>query len=64
MGTCRRCSGSACPGDVHPDDLLPGWAKHAWSLFFAPWIAEATVFVYNYSRFDAMALMAQMRRAG
>ncbi len=52
------------PGDVHLTISSPGWAKHAWSLFFAPWIAEATVFVYNYSRFDAMALMAQMRRAG
>ena len=37
-----------------PEHLqLPGWAKHAWSCFFAPWIAEATVFVYNYARFDA-----------
>src|SRR5690606_19515133 len=39
-------------------------AKHAWSCFFTPWIAEATVFVYNYSRFDAAALLARIRRAG
>jgi acetyl-CoA synthetase len=42
----------------------PGWAKHAWSCFFAPWIAEATIFVYNYSRFDAAGLLDQIRRAG
>lgn len=51
------------PGDIHLNISCPGWVKHAWSCFFAPWIAEATVFVYNYSRFDAEALLAQLRRA-
>lgn len=51
------------PGDVHLAISSPGWAKHAWSCFFAPWIAEATIFVYNYSRFDAAALIDQLRRA-
>lgn len=48
------------PGDVHLNVASPGWAKHAWSNVFTPWIAEACVFVYNYTRFDAKALMAQM----
>ncbi|MGW5721780.1 AMP-binding protein [Amycolatopsis sp. NPDC003865] len=52
------------PGDVHLNISSPGWAKHAWSNFFAPWNAEATVFLYNYNRFDAGALMAQMDRCG
>jgi acetyl-CoA synthetase len=52
------------PGDVHMTISAPGWGKHAWSLFFAPWIAEATIFVYNYGRFDARALVAQLDRAG
>ncbi len=52
------------PGDVHLAISSPGWAKHAWSCFFAPWIAEATIFVYNYARFDAAALLGQIRRAG
>jgi acetyl-CoA synthetase len=52
------------PGDVHLAISSPGWAKHAWSCFFAPWIAEATIFVYNYRRFDAAALLSQIRRAG
>ncbi|MDH6198408.1 acetyl-CoA synthetase [Mycobacterium frederiksbergense] len=51
------------PGDVHLAISSPGWAKHAWSCFFAPWIAEATIFVYNYHRFDAAALLNQLRRA-
>ncbi|WP_063012236.1 AMP-binding protein [Nocardia kruczakiae] len=51
------------PGDVHLAISAPGWAKHAWSCFFAPWIAEATIFVYNYGRFDAEALLGQLRRA-
>ena len=52
------------PGDVHLNISSPGWAKHAWSNVFAPWNAEATVFLYNYSRFDATALMSQMERCG
>ncbi|WP_030013445.1 AMP-binding protein [Curtobacterium sp. S6] len=48
------------PGDVHLNVASPGWAKHAWSNIFTPWIAEATVFIYNYSRFDAAALMQIM----
>jgi len=27
------------PGDVHLNISSPGWAKHAWSCFFAPWNA-------------------------
>ncbi|AVZ76090.1 AMP-dependent synthetase [Streptomyces lunaelactis] len=52
------------PGDVHLNISSPGWAKHAWSNLFAPWNAEATVFIHNYTRFDAGQLMAEMDRAG
>ncbi|MFI7869633.1 AMP-binding protein [Streptomyces salinarius] len=52
------------PGDVHLNISSPGWAKHAWSNLFAPWNAEATVFLYNYTRFDATRLMSEMDRAG
>jgi len=45
------------PGDVHLNLSSPGWAKHAWSNFFAPWLAEATVAIFNYARFDARALL-------
>ncbi|MER6027560.1 AMP-binding protein [Streptomyces sp. NPDC001851] len=51
------------PGDVHLNISSPGWAKHAWSNLFAPWNAEATVFLFNYTRFDAARLMAEMDRA-
>lgn len=49
------------PGDVHLNISSPGWAKHAWSCFFAPWLAEATVLVHNYTRFDADALLEVLR---
>lgn len=52
------------PGDVHLNISSPGWAKHAWSNLFAPWTAEATVFLPTYARFDAVRLMAEMDRAG
>ncbi|PZF59546.1 AMP-dependent synthetase [Curtobacterium sp. MCSS17_008] len=52
------------PGDVHLAISSPGWGKHAWSCFFAPWIAEATVFVYDTPRFDPAGLLAQLEDAG
>ncbi len=52
------------PGDVHLAISSPGWGKHAWSCFFAPWNAEATVFIYNYARFDAAALRRQLDEGG
>ncbi|MEU1555494.1 AMP-binding protein [Streptomyces scabiei] len=52
------------PGDVHLNISSPGWAKHAWSNLFAPWNAEATVFIHNYTRFDAGRLLSEMDRAG
>ena len=52
------------PGDVHLNISSPGWAKHAWSNVFAPWIAGATVFIYNYQRFSAGELMRVMDEHG
>ncbi|MFF2306604.1 AMP-binding protein [Streptomyces sp. NPDC058128] len=52
------------PGDVHLNISSPGWAKHAWSNLFAPWNAEATVFIHNYTRFDPARLMDEMERNG
>jgi acetyl-CoA synthetase len=52
------------PGDVHLNVSSPGWAKHAWSNVFAPWIAGATAFVVNQPRFDAAGLLDTMARCG
>ena len=52
------------PGDVHLNLSSPGWAKHAWSSFFAPWNAQACALSLNYERFDARAVLDQMARCG
>jgi acetyl-CoA synthetase len=52
------------PGDVHLNVSSPGWAKHAWSNVFAPWIAGATAFVVNQQRFDPAGLLHTMARCG
>ena len=52
------------PGDIHCNLSSPGWAKHAWSCFFAPWNAEATVFVINQSRFNARGLLDALTGCG
>jgi acetyl-CoA synthetase len=49
-------------GDVHLNISSPGWAKHAWSCFFAPWNAGACVFIFNQARFSAKALLAALER--
>jgi acetyl-CoA synthetase len=51
------------PGDVHLNVSSPGWAKHAWSNVFAPWIAGATTCLFNYERFDAVAMLDVLREA-
>ena len=52
------------PGDIHLNISSPGWAKHAWSNVFAPWNAAATVFIYNFARFDADALLETIASCG
>ncbi|MBN9004293.1 MAG: AMP-binding protein [Rhizobiales bacterium] len=52
------------PGDVHLNISSPGWAKHAWSCFFAPWNAGATIFICNQPRFEAKGLLTTIGRCG
>ena len=52
------------PDDIHLNISTPGWAKHAWSSFFAPWNAGATIFVHNYDRFDAGRTLNVIARCG
>jgi acetyl-CoA synthetase len=50
------------PGDVHLNLSSPGWAKHAWSSFFAPWNAEATIVAMQTARFDSAQLLRELVR--
>ena len=49
------------PGDVHLNVSSPGWAKHAWSCVFAPWLAGATIAIFNYERFVASEMLDVLR---
>jgi len=49
-------------GDLHYNISSPGWAKHAWSSFFAPWNAGTAMFVYNQARFDARRILEALGR--
>jgi acetyl-CoA synthetase len=51
-------------GDVHQNVSSPGWAKHAWSSFFAPWNAGASIFVLEQARFSAQRTVQWLHRAG
>lgn len=51
-------------GDLHWNISSPGWAKHAWSCFFAPWNAGAGVFIFEQARFDAKRTLDTIVRCG
>ena len=50
--------------DIHQNISSPGWAKHAWSCFFAPWNAGATTFVYDAPRFRAANALRVLEDVG
>ena len=52
------------PGDLHLNISSPGWAKHAWSCFFSPWMAQAAIFIVNQRRFNARGLLDTIARCG
>jgi len=52
------------PGDIHFNISSPGWAKHAWSCVFTPWIAGAAVFIANQPRFAAKPVLDAIRDNG
>jgi len=54
----------AAPRRRAPQHLLAGLGQTRLVQPVAPWNAEATVFVHNYTRFDPARLMAEMDRAG
>jgi acetyl-CoA synthetase len=49
------------PGDVHLNISSPGWAKHAWSSFFAPWNAGAAIIALN-KRFEPRVTLDDLVR--
>ena len=51
-------------GDIHYNISAPGWAKFAWSSFFAPWNMGATIFANQVDRFDAKEQLATIEQYG
>lgn len=48
-------------GDVHCNISQPGWAKFAWSSFFAPWICGVPIFAFaQKGRFVAKDMLEQL----
>jgi acetyl-CoA synthetase len=46
---------------IHQNISSPGWAKHAWSSFYAPWNAGATILVHEYARFQSENTLQVLR---
>jgi acyl-coenzyme A synthetase/AMP-(fatty) acid ligase len=51
-------------GDVHYNISAPGWAKFAWSSFFAPWNMGATIFANQVDKFDAKEQLQTIEKYG
>ncbi len=51
-------------GDLHYNISSPGWAKHAWSSFFAPWNAGAGIFIFRAPRFNAKSTLQAIADKG
>jgi acyl-coenzyme A synthetase/AMP-(fatty) acid ligase len=50
-------------GDMHYNISQPGWAKFAWSSFFAPWSVGATVFAFHQAgRFNAGEQLSMLEK--
>ena len=49
--------------DIHYNISQPGWAKFAWSSFFAPWNIGAAIFAYHSTaRFNAKETLALIEK--
>ena len=51
-------------GDLHQNISSPGWAKHAWSSFFAPWNAGAGILMHEQARYSAKRTLEVLREHG
>ncbi len=51
-------------GDVHYNISSPGWAKFAWSSFFAPWNTGATIFANQVDTFVPSEQLKAMGKYG
>ena len=49
-------------GDIHYNISSPGWAKFAWSSFFAPWNSGATIFANQIDKFIATEQLEAMEQ--
>ncbi|KJS33840.1 MAG: acetyl-CoA synthetase [Desulfatitalea sp. BRH_c12] len=50
------------PGDIHHNLSAPGWAKWAWSSFFAPLGVGATVAAFNFSALSPQTYLDYVTR--
>jgi len=52
------------PGDVHYNISSPGWAKYAWSSFFAPFNAGSAVLIFRYAQFEPKPVLEIINKYG
>lgn len=50
------------PSDLHWNISDTGWAKAAWSSYFAPWLRGACLFVHDTPAFDPVKTLALLER--
>ena len=49
-------------GSIHFTSGDTGWAKCGWGKFYGQWIAGATLFIYDYDKFNAARMLAVLEK--
>ena len=49
------------PGSIHLTVSDSGWGKAAWGKMYGQWLCEATVFVYDFDRFNAADILQKLQ---
>ncbi|MCK9253131.1 MAG: AMP-binding protein [Clostridiales bacterium] len=49
------------PEGLHLTVSETGWAKSVWGKLYGQWIMEAGIYVYDYDRFDPLALLERLQ---
>jgi len=52
------------PGDIHLTISDTGWGKALWGKLYGEWMCEATLFVYDFERFDASDILPLFKKHG
>jgi acetyl-CoA synthetase len=52
------------PDGIHYTIADTGWGKSVWGMLYGQWLCEATIFAYDYDRFDPLDILSMFSMYG